>query len=292
MNWKRIPSLHALRAFEAVARGKSFTAAARDLNVTEAAVRQHVRGLESWFGASLAERSGKGIVLTELGERLAAFTSESFLTLAHGIDTLMKSEQDRPVTVALTPAFAEIWLLPKLDSFWKEHPSIKINLLPSLQLADSSGEQFDLAIRYGRGKWPGFKAIHLASAEYVVVAKPGCFDLMESGDLNALKAYPWLFEDSRLEHRDWAEKHGIAFDAGTNRHYPSNSLVIAAARAGHGLSLQARALVQIDLELGILKELYAEENAPLAYYLLTQSDLRPKARAFGDWLVRQAKITC
>ena len=285
MDWKSIPSLHALRAFEAVARGRSFTVAARELNVTEAAVRQHVRGLEQWFGMTLAERSGKGLALTKKGERLAAITSESFQTLASGIGTLMAREEDRPVTVALTPAFAEIWLMPKLDRFWREHPDIEINLAPSLKLADPHSDHFDLAIRYGLGSWPGLEATRLASAEYVVVAKPGMVDATSKG-LSRLKSYPWLFETSRQEHRDWTERHGIDFDADANRHYPTNSLVIAAARAGHGLSLQARALVQTDLELGILEELHAEDNAPLGYYLVHRPGLRQKARTFANWVLR------
>ncbi|MEO0356898.1 MAG: LysR family transcriptional regulator, partial [Pseudomonadota bacterium] len=103
MDWKDIPSLHALRAFEAVARRKSFTTAASELNVTEAAVRQHVRGLEQWFGKDLAERNGKGLALTKNGEQLAAVTSDSFQTLSEGVTNLMRGEEGRPVTIALPP---------------------------------------------------------------------------------------------------------------------------------------------------------------------------------------------
>ncbi len=286
MNWKNIPSLHALRAFEAAARKKSFTAAANELNVTEAAVRQHVRGLEQWFGKDLAERSGKGLSLTEDGQLLASTTSDSFQTLAHGVNNLMRKEEDRPVTITLPPAFAEIWLMPKLERFWKEHPEIEVNLTPSLSLADPRKDTFDLAIRYGLGDWPGLEATPIASAEYVVVAKPGLVEIATRGDLNDLKTYAWLFETTRQEHRDWAERHGLNFDAQANRHYPTNSMVIAAARAGHGLSLQSRALIQTDLELELLEELYAEDNAPLGYYLVAHSKLSTKARVFADWALR------
>ena len=286
MDWKDIPSLHALRAFEAVARSKSFTAAANELNVTEAAVRQHVRGLEQWFGKDLAERSGKGLALTKNGQQLASITSDSFQTLSQGVNNLLGTEEDRPVTIALPPAFAEIWLMPKLERFWREHPEIEVNLAPSLSLVDPRKDTFDLAIRYGLGDWPGLEATPIASAEYVVVAKPGLVDIAAIGGLNDLKKCVWLFEITRQEHRDWAARHGLNFDAQANRHYPTNSLVIAAARAGHGLSLQSRALVETDLDLGVLEELYAEDNAPLGYYLLAHSELSPKARAFLDWALR------
>ncbi|MEM7171916.1 MAG: LysR family transcriptional regulator [Pseudomonadota bacterium] len=291
MDWKNIPSLHALRAFEAVARGRSFTVAARELNVTEAATRQHVRGLEKWFGNTLVERSGKGLALTVNGEQLAAIVSDSFQTLAFGVRNLLQTDENRPVAVALTPAIAEIWLMPRLEGFWRDHPNIEVNLTPSLSLVDPNKDNFDLAIRYGRGDWAGLEATPLASAEYVVVAKTGLIEPVARNHLDGLMQYPWLFESSRQEHRDWADKHGIDFNAEANRHYPTNSLVIAAARAGHGLSLQARALVQNDLDLGILEELYAEDNAPLGYYLVARPDLRSHARAFADWLLRSANPT-
>ncbi|MEM9129630.1 MAG: LysR family transcriptional regulator [Pseudomonadota bacterium] len=291
MNWQDIPSLHALRAFEAVARRRNFTAAANDLNVTEAAVRQHVRGLEQWFGTSLAERSGKGLALTQNGDQLARITSDSFQNLASGVSRLLAREEDRPVTVALTPAFAEIWLMPKLDQFWRQYPDVEINLAPSLTLADPKSDQFDLAIRYGLGNWPGLEARFLASAEYVVVAKPGMVSEPVSRKLSSFKDYPWLFETTRQEHRDWANGRDIDFDADKNKFYPTNSLVLAAARAGHGLSLQARALVQTDLDLGSLQELYAEDNAPLGYYLVTRPNVRQKAKAFANWLLTASAMT-
>ncbi|MEM8980507.1 MAG: LysR family transcriptional regulator [Pseudomonadota bacterium] len=288
MNWKDIPSLHALRAFEAVARGKSFTGAARELNVTEAAVRQHVRGLEKGLKTKLVARSGKGLALTPNGEQLSEITSDSFQTLAHGLRKLAQSEESKPVTVTLPPAFAEIWLMPKLEAFWRQHPSIQVNLTPSLSLADPRKDDFDLAIRYGRGDWEGLDATLLASAQYVVVAKTGLIAGDAKSSLDKLRTYPWLFEKSRQEHRDWAETHGLDFEAETNRHYPTNSLVIAAARAGHGVSLQARALVQADLELGLLEELYAEENTPLGYYLVAHGPLDTNAKTFATWLLQSA----
>lgn len=288
MDWRKVPSLHALRAFEAVARAKSFSVAARDLNVTEAAMRQHVRGLEQWFDTKLAERSGKGLALTENGERLAVITSESFQTLSNGIASFAAYEEERAVTVSLTSAFAENWLMPRLDQFWEEHPDVEVNLAPSLKLADLRADNFDLAIRYGLGNWPGLDFHRIASAEYVVVAKSGLVDVKAIGALDALGGYAWLFETTRQEHRDWATQHNIDFDAPTNRHYPTNSLVLAAARAGHGVSLQARALVQMDLDLGILEELHSEANDPLAYYLVTHSRLRPKAMTFANWLLKQS----
>jgi len=289
MNWRNIPSLYALRAFEAVARAKSFSDAARDLNVTEAAMRQHVRGLEQWFDTKLAERSGKGLALTESGERLAVITSESFQTLSNGLASFAASEEERAVTVSLTPAFAETWLMPRLDQFWAEHPDIEVNLAPSLKFVDLRAGNFDMAIRYGLGNWPGLEVDQIASAEYVVVAKPGLANANADDAPDALRTHTWLFETSRQEHRDWATQHNIDFDAPTNRHYPTNSLVLAAARAGHGVSLQARALVQMDLELGVLEELYSEASDPLAYYLVAHSKLRPKAMTFANWLFKQSE---
>ncbi|MEO1638963.1 MAG: LysR substrate-binding domain-containing protein [Pseudomonadota bacterium] len=289
MDWRTIPSLHALRAFDAVARASSFSGAARELNVTEAAIRQHVRGLEGRLATKLVKRHGNSLELTSKGRALAETTAQSFQTLARGVHALADSDENRPVGIALPPSFAEIWLMPKLEEFWREHPGIDVSLTPSLSLADPSKEPFDLAIRYGTGRWSGVEATRLASAEYVVVAKPGLVVGTATRDLALLSDYPWLFETTRHEHRDWAERHGLDFDASDNRHYPTNSLVIAAARAGHGLSLQSRSLVQTDLKLGSFEELYAEECTPLAYYLLSDRDLRAKAKILADWLLSRCE---
>lgn len=289
IDWKSVPSLAALRAFDSVARNKGYSGAARALNVTEAAMRQHVRGLEQTLGCSLVERRGRGLVLTENGQLLFASTAESFETLIRGVESLRAEHSNDPIRIAVTPAFAENWLMPRLAYFWTEHPDIEIELAPSLKLADLGTDGLDIAIRYGMGHWPACSAVHLASARYVVVARTDILKVSATDDLEELKSCPWLFETGRNEHRIWVEQRGIDFESDTNRFFPTNSLVISAARAGHGLSLQAKALVENDLATGALTEVYSEEPGSLGYYLVTRGKLREPVRLFTEWLMHQVQ---
>lgn len=289
IDWKSVPSLAALRAFDSVARNQGYSGAARALNVTEAAMRQHVRGLEQALGCSLVERKGRGLVLTDSGRLLFASTSESFETLIQGVENLRDIRAGDPIRIAVTPAFAENWLMARLADFWVGHPDIEIELVPSLKLVDLGSDGLDIAIRYGRGEWPACRAVHLASARYVVVARADILNVSATDDLRDLKSVPWLFETGRNEHRVWVEQRGIEFEANTNRFFPTNSLVISAARAGHGLSLQAKALVENDLETGALREVYSEEPGTLGYYLVTRGELREPVRLFTKWLMHQVQ---
>ncbi|MEO3427578.1 LysR family transcriptional regulator [Pelagibius sp. CAU 1746] len=283
-----MPSLAALRGFDAVARHGSYSAAAAALNVTEAALRQHVRKLEADLGQGLVERRGRGIELTEAGRAFAGSTRKAFDTLFAAVEDMIGDDARRPLKLALTPAFAENWLMPRLGEFWARHPEIELELVPSLRLEDLRAGRFDMAIRYGEGNWPGLDSVHLASAEYTVVARPEVARAHAVRDIADLRKLSWLFESGRQEHRLWADARGIDFDAEHYRHYPTNSLVLSALRAGQGVSLQARALIQRDLDAGILTEMYSEPRGALGYYVVTHSMPRPLARTFIAWLVEEA----
>ena len=135
MNWKDIPSLAALRAFEALARHGSLSGAARELNVTHAAVSQHLRQLESALDEPLARREGQGMALTDAGRDLALALGEGFARIAEGVAQLRDRRAQRLVVVALTPSFAESWLMPRIGGFWSAHPEVEIRLAPSIALA-------------------------------------------------------------------------------------------------------------------------------------------------------------
>ena len=130
MDWRDIPSLPALRAFEAAARAGSFSAAARELNVTHAAIAQHVRAIESQLGTSLLIRSGKKMALTEAGTRLAQELSSGFGQIIAGVREAAFDAAGSPLKVTVTPSFADNWLMPRLCSFWERHPEITLSITP------------------------------------------------------------------------------------------------------------------------------------------------------------------
>lgn len=285
MDWKTLPSLAALRAFEATARHTTYAAAAVELNVTDAALRQHVRTLEARFSCSLVRRAGRGIELTDEGIRLAKALATGFETIAEGVACMDRKRANQPVRVACTPAFAETWLMPRLPNFWSRYPDIEIDLAPSLQNVDLAGGAYDLAIRYGRGDWGWPGMARIASAAYTVVAAP-TYKRPTDDNLNGST---WLFEVGRTEHGTWAANRGLDYDGPNCRFYPTNSLVLSAARAGHGISVQAWALVERDISHGILRELESVEDDALAYYLLTASQ-RDETLKFRDWLLEDSEL--
>jgi LysR family transcriptional regulator, glycine cleavage system transcriptional activator len=120
MDWKRLPPLTALRAFAAVAQSGSFSAAARALNVTHAAVAQQVRALEEHLDQPLVARDGRALALTAEGEQLAAALNDGFATMQRGIDALRATDGDRPLRISLTAGFAAQWLMPRLRDFWSK----------------------------------------------------------------------------------------------------------------------------------------------------------------------------
>jgi len=172
MDWRNIPSLSALRAFEAAARCQSFSQAARELNVTHAAIAQHVRALEAEFSESLIRRQGRGIATTPAGQALAEQLRAGFSVIAEGIQELRDQSPDRPLNIAVTPAFATNWLMPRIGEFWALHPDIALNINPSTKLVDLKGDGFDLAIRFGKGAWPGTSPEILTEGSFLVVAHP------------------------------------------------------------------------------------------------------------------------
>lgn len=262
----------------------TYAQAARELNVTEAAVRQHVRKLEKYFGSPLAVREGRGLALTEEGRRLAAGLSDGFAIIQTTSEQLISQIARRPVRVALTPAFAENWLMARLPEFWLYHPDIEIDLSPSIKPVDLSRGYHDLAIRYGRGNWTEDNVKLIASADYTVVVSPNFQGSVQENNLQGLLDDIWLFEGDREEHRQWANSHGLDFDASRNRHYPNNSLVLSAVRAGHGISVQSWALVEKDIRSGALISLFRQEVEGLGYYLLYQRELTKNATSFATWL--------
>ena len=118
IDWRLFPSLTALRAFEAAARLQSFSLAARELNVTHAAVAQQVRGLEDHLGRELLFRAGRGLALSPEGIRLAAALAEGFGAIAKGLAEVQAATPGA-LRVTLTAAFAANWLMPRLGRFWK-----------------------------------------------------------------------------------------------------------------------------------------------------------------------------
>ena len=290
MDWSRIPSLSALKAFEAAARHGSLSAAARELNVTHAAIAQHVRTLETELSQSLLQRQGRGVATTEAGRQLSEDLRDGFQRIADGIEAIRATTENRPLSITSTPAFASNWLMPRIGDFWALHPDIKVNINPSIELTDLRRDGFDLGLRFGDGNWPGLESELLTHGDFWVVSCPGfvksdCVDCL--ADLSDL---PWFVENQLLERRYLAMQDGLDIDALNITYLNTNALVIAATISGLGVSVQPKSLVERDVAAGALVKLCdlgGEENG---YFAVTVPGRNPKGLTeFRRWLRKQAE---
>jgi len=289
MNWHDIPSLPALRAFEAAARHGSFSAAARDLNVTHAAIGQHVRALEDHFGQSLMQRDGRTMAVTAEGRALADQLSDAFGLIATASHNLLDQSKSRPIRVALTPSFAANWLMPRIGGFWDRHPEIEVELLPSRALVDMRRDSVDIAIRYGDGHWSGSTATKLMPAGHVAVAAPTYVANRKMDCLADLKGARWLMDGARAEERAWLRENGINLDQEKVTSFSTSQLAREAVRAGLGVTVLPEPIAKSLIEAGIYVVLCAEEHSALAYHVLTRPEVvSPNRDTFARWLKLEA----
>ncbi|MBF9034958.1 LysR family transcriptional regulator [Rhodobacterales bacterium HKCCE2091] len=283
-DWRNLPSLTALRAFDATARSGSFAEAARGLNVTHAAVAQQVRGLEDDLGVPLAQRSGRTIVLTDAGRRLAEALADGFDRIAAGVEATRRAEARRGLRIATTPAVAEDLLLSRLPEFWAECPGITVSMSPDYRSVDLAAEGFDLAVRSSTGvpDWPGVEVERLAETDIIVSGAPSLV-----GDPPAAPArLPWLLNLDEFDRRILAlmDLDPGALDV---KWTGTPTLEIAAARRGHGLIITTEIVVREDLAAGVLVRLDTPPLGRMSYHAVTlPGPRRPAVESFLEWLRR------
>lgn len=278
LDWKNLPSLSALRAFEAAARLSNFSRAGRSLNVTHAAIAQQVRLLEAEIGAPLVRRSGRGIALTQVGERLAYSLREGFQIVAEGVDNARNSELIRGLRVTTTPHIVDTIILPKLSEFWGTHPSVEVALMPIAHSVDIVAEEFDLGIRVGAGDWPGLACTFLTESKIIAVVAPS---LVKNGKLDPAKI-PWVISGEST----WIER--LLRDVGViseelDRVDPGNALFeLDAVRQGLGATLVTEIVVRNDLATQQLVKIPTPDLGSASYFAVTP--LGTQHRAVSDFI--------
>jgi LysR family glycine cleavage system transcriptional activator len=291
-DFRKLPNLTALRAFEAAARHQNFSRAADELHVTHGAISHQVRALEEELGVALFTRNGKRIAVTEGGQQFAAALRKSLLDMLMAADTLKAGEGHQRLTVTSLPSFAARWLSPRLGKFIELHPEIELMLQSSSQLADFTREPIDLAIRFGAGHYPGETEELVMDDFYYPVASPG----FNRGKLprtpSELKPRMLLRSDMepwlpwfRAAHLSLAEPTGgIVFE--------DASMAARAAIEGHGIALARHAIVSTDIESGQLLRLFeVSVRCPSSYYLvcLPEALKKPQVQAFRAWLFSEVE---
>lgn len=295
------PPLNALRAFEAAARLLSFTKAAEELGVTPGAISQQIRILEDYAGAPLFRRTGRHVLLTDVGEAALPLLTSGFDQLTEASHMLRAPKRRNRLMVSCAPSFAAKWLTHRLDRFQTEHPEAEIWISADIALVDFSGPEVDLAIRYGAGGYEGLAYERLMPESVAPVCSPafltGPRAIRRPEDL----AQHVLLHDESPENDPscpdwtrWLALHGAnGVDGTRGPRFNLSSLVVEAAAAGRGVALAKRAVAAADIEAGRLVASFADGSIELdsSYWVVwprgrTQSRV---ARNFVKWLKVEAQ---
>ena len=291
---RRLPPLNAIRAFEAAARHLSFTKAAEELHVTQAAISHQVKALEGFLGLKLFARLNRALLLTDEGQLYLPTVRRAFDQLHEATNRLAGNQAQGKLTVTTMPSFASRWLVPRLGRFIRAYPEIDIRLAPSGELVDFVREDVDLGIRYGRGRYPGLRVDRLMSEDVFPVCSPallqGQHPLREPSDL---RYHILLHDDDHGDWRTWLLSAGVK-DVDTHRGpvFTDSSMTIQAAVAGQGVALARGALAQDDLTSGnLVRAFKLSLPVEFAYYIVCpeQTADRPKVVAFREWLLNERR---
>ncbi len=207
---RRLPPLNSLRVFEAAARHLSFTRAAEELFVTQAAVSHQIKALEEFLGLKLFRRRNRSLLLTEEGQSYFLDIKDIFSSLSDATEKILERNAKGSLTISLPPSFAIQWLVPRLADFNTSHPDIDVRI-KAVDLEDGSlTDDVDVAVYYGKGNWPGLRVDKLHQ-EYLV---PVCSPLLLNGPkplhtLADLKNHMLLHDTSRKDWKAFAKVHGL-----------------------------------------------------------------------------------
>jgi LysR family glycine cleavage system transcriptional activator len=286
VDWHKLPPLTTLRAFEATARLNGYSAAARSLNVTPAAIAQQVRKLETEIGASLVRREGRGLALTDAGRQLAGPLHEAFALIVKGIDDLQLQQSARGVRVSTTDYFGKVVILPSLGTFWNLNPTVQVSLSPEANMNPVDLENFDVTVRgAAKGKsWQGCQEIPLIETPFIICAAPS---LLKSGDVD-LSSLPWI-QDRGIGgsvFRDAVRQVGCDPEQIQMVDPGSAIFELEAALMGYGLILGPELTLQNNLANGTLVRLETPLRMTGVYYaIFRKGPLAEPVRLFLDWLV-------
>lgn len=291
---KKLPPLKSLRTFEVAARHLSFTKAAEELFVTQAAVSHQIKYLEENLGVKLFRRRNRSLLLTEEGQSYFLDIKDIFMQLQQATDKVLSRSEKGALTISLPPSFAIQWLVPRLADFNRHEPDIDVRIKAVDKEEGSLVDDVDVAIYYGKGNWPDLRADKLYQEFLIPLCSPA---LLNSGlplnTLDDLSKHTLLHDSSRHDWQQYTKQNGITL---ANSHhgpiFSHSTMVLQAAALGQGVALGNNVLARPELDAGRLvapfdKVLMKKQ----AFYLVchdSQADVGRIAR-FRQWMLALAK---
>ena len=281
--------LRAIVVFDVVARCRSLSKAAAELFVTPSAVSQQIQALEVHLGTTLFTKAGRGVVLTEAGERYHEMIADEVQRITEATQRIRGFRSRSVLTVRTTPTLGNKWLLPRLRSFLDANPDVELRLNGTTEPTDFSREAVDLEIRHGEGRWPGMFVEGLAEEAFLPVCAPSyaqpftlkALDLPDHRLIHSVKSQvqwsQWFALAGAMPEVDWRR---LLFDR--------SHMAIDAAADGLGVALESTLMMWRELRDGAL---VCPVVNPPRVTLTTQWIVCPfdhlhraKVRLFLDWL--------
>lgn len=286
---RKLPPLNALKSFEAAARHLSFTKAAEELFVTQAAVSHQVKALEDFLELKLFIRRNRSLLLTEEGQEYYLELRDIFEQLAQATDKLRLVSERGALTVSVTPSFAILWFVPRLSSFREEHPDMDIRIKAVDEISGSLTDDVDVAIYYGDGRWPGVKAYQLHEEYLWPVCSPLLMDKENIKEPVDLFKQTLLHDETRNAWKDWFQLVGLPQYKGDNGPvFSHSSLALQAAVHGQGIALANNVLVKSEIDSGHLVRIFPQAlQRNKAFYLVCRDNQAEigKIATFRQWLL-------
>ncbi|MDH5432319.1 MAG: transcriptional regulator GcvA [Gammaproteobacteria bacterium] len=286
---RRIPPLKSLRAFEAAARNLSFTRAADELYVTQAAISHQIKALEDFLGVDLFIRKNRQLLLTDEGQNYWPKIRDIFEILVSATESVRAQRIRGPLTVSVVPTFATVWLVPRLSDFNQNYPEIDVRLKASDATVDFVKEDIDVAIYYNSGDYAGMHTVTLLNECLTPLCSPELLKRKPLKQLSDLKEHTLLHDGSTNDWRRWlkaARVEGINLSQGPV--FSHTSMVQQAAIYGQGIAMGHAVLSKADVQAGrLVKPFDLEMESDFSYDIVCPQQYaeRPKIKAFTNWLL-------
>jgi DNA-binding transcriptional LysR family regulator len=299
----RLPALDLLKGYEAAARLLSFTQAGEELHLTQSAVSRQIKELEDQLGVALFERRHRALALTEAGRELYPTAAQVLTMMREATERLHALSAQKSLTVSTRPAFAALWLVPRLAAFARENAGVDVRVATETRIQDLTRERVDAAVCYCTQAVAGPDAVQLFGEQMFPVCSPKLLadperPLKTPADLqrhvllhldDPEGRWPWQ------SWRVWLEVvHAVGIRPAGNLSFTSYGDVIAAAIAGHGVALGRSPLLRDALRAGTLIAPFgARAESDRAYYLVVSRSgaQRPEVARFANWVRREAAAT-
>jgi len=289
---RRLPTLNALKAFEAAARHESFTRAAEELFVTQGAVSHQVKALEAELGLKLFNRERQRLVITEAGRTYLGVVRDAFDRIADGTERLLQRQRGGSLVISTSPNFAAKWLVHRLARFAAAHPDIELTVNASLHHVDFTREDIDVAIRHGDKGTSGLHVTRLCAEEVFPVCSPRLLKKAQLKSPTDLRRHTLLHVGDRKGWSEWLDFAGAKdVDPARGPILNEASMAIDAAVDGQGVVLARTALAAWDLIGNRLVRPFATAMpARFAYWIVCPkvNAKLPKVLALTEWLLAEA----